>query len=121
MHPYRTHHCGELRQSHTSQKIRLSGWVHRKRDHGNLLFIDLRDHYGLTQCVIDVDSPAFASAESLRVESVITLNGTVVQRTPDTVNKKMTTGDIEVQIDSVTLQSQSEMLPLQVNSNADFS
>jgi aspartyl-tRNA synthetase len=120
MHPYRTHHCGELRKTHTGQKIRLSGWVHRKRDHGNLLFIDLRDHYGLTQCVIDVDSPAFAIAESLRNESVITLNGTVVQRTADTLNEKMATGAIEVQIESLTLQSQSEMLPLQVNSNAEF-
>lgn len=120
MHPYRTHHCGELRQSHSGQKIRLSGWVHRKRDHGNLLFIDVRDHYGLTQCVIDVDSPAFASAENLRNESVVTLNGTVVQRSSDTVNKKMPTGDIEIHIEDITLQSQSEMLPLQVNSNADF-
>jgi len=120
MHSYRTHHCGELRHSHTGQSIRLSGWVHRKRDHGNLLFIDLRDHYGLTQCVINVDSPAFASAESLRNESVITLNGIVVQRTPDTVNKKMPTGEIEIQIESLIVQSQAEMLPLQVNSNADF-
>jgi len=120
MHPYRTHHCGELRQSHAEQAVRLSGWVHRKRDHGNLLFIDLRDHYGLTQCVINVDSPAFAQAESLRNESVVTLNGTVVQRTPDTVNAKMATGDVEVQIETVTLQSQADMLPLQVNSNAEF-
>lgn len=120
MHPYRTHHCGELRQSHTGESIRLSGWVHRKRDHGNLLFIDLRDHYGLTQCVINVDSPAFAQAESLRNESVVTLNGTVVQRTPDTVNPKMETGEIEVQIETVTLQSQADMLPLQVNNNAEF-
>ncbi len=120
MHPYRTHHCGELRQSHTGETVRLSGWVHRKRDHGNLLFIDLRDHYGLTQCVINVDSPAFAQAESLRNESVITLNGTVVQRTPETANAKMATGEIEVQIDTVTLQSQADMLPLQVNNNAEF-
>lgn len=120
MHPYRTHHCGELRKSHTGQKVRLSGWVHRKRDHGNLLFIDLRDHYGLTQCVIDVDSPAFKSAEGLRNESVITLDGTVIQRTPETVNAKMATGDIEVQIERVTLQSEAETLPLQVNSNAEF-
>ncbi len=120
MHPYRTHHCNELRKSHVGQKIRLSGWVHRKRDHGNLLFIDLRDHYGLTQCVIDGDSPAFTSAESLRNESVITLNGMVVQRTPETVNAKMATGDIEVQIDSLTVQSEADILPLQVNSNADF-
>ncbi|MDF3034227.1 MAG: aspartyl-tRNA synthetase [Alphaproteobacteria bacterium] len=120
MHPYRTHHCGELRQSHVGQRIRLSGWVHRKRDHGNLLFIDLRDHYGITQCVMDVDSPAFASVETLRNESVITLDGTVVQRTPETVNIKMATGDIEIQIEALTLQSQAELLPLQVNSNADF-
>lgn len=120
MHPYRTHHCGELRQSHTGKPVRLSGWVHRKRDHGNLLFIDLRDHYGLTQCVINVDSPAFAQAESLRNESVVTLNGAVVQRTPDTVNAKMATGEVEVQIESVTLQSQADMLPLQVNNNAEF-
>lgn len=120
MHPYRTHHCGELRQSHTGKPVRLSGWVHRKRDHGNLLFIDLRDHYGLTQCVINVDSPAFTQAESLRNESVVTLSGTVVQRTPDTINPKMETGDVEVQIESVTLQSQADMLPLQVNSNAEF-
>ena len=120
MHPYRTHHCGELRQSDTGKSVRLSGWVHRKRDHGNLLFIDLRDHYGLTQCVINIDSPAFAQAESLRNESVVTVNGIVVQRTPETINSKMETGDVEVQIESITLQSQADMLPLQVNSNAEF-
>lgn len=120
MHPYRTHHCGELRQTHVGNKVRLSGWVHRKRDHGNLLFIDLRDHYGLTQCVVNIDSSAFSVAETLRNESVVTLEGTVVQRTPETVNPKMATGDIEVQIDGVTVQSQAEMLPLQVNSTADF-
>lgn len=120
MHPYRTHHCDELRQSHTGQSVRLSGWVHRKRDHGNLLFIDLRDHYGLTQCVINIDSPAFTQAESLRNESVVTVNGIVVQRTPETINSKMETGDVEVQIETITLQSQADMLPLQVNSNAEF-
>lgn len=120
MHPYRTHHCGELRQSDTGKSVRLSGWVHRKRDHGNLLFIDLRDHYGLTQCVINIDSPAFTQAESLRNESVVTVNGIVVQRTPETINSKMETGDVEVQIESITLQSQADMLPLQVNSNAEF-
>lgn len=120
MHTYRTHTCGALRQTHTGETIRLSGWVHRKRDHGNLLFIDLRDHYGVTQCVIDSDSPAFPLAESLRNESVVTLNGTVVQRTPETVNPKMDTGEIEVQIQSLILQSQADILPLQVNSNAEF-
>jgi len=120
MHPYRTHHCGELRKSHTGQKIRLSGWIHRKRDHGNLLFIDLRDHYGLTQCVIDIDSPAFKTAEHLRNESVITLDGMVVQRSTETVNPKMATGDIEIQVEKIVLQSEAETLPLQVNSNAEF-
>jgi aspartyl-tRNA synthetase len=120
MHPYRTHHCSQLQKSHTGEKVRLSGWVHRKRDHGNLLFIDLRDHYGLTQCVVDVDSAAFASVEPLRNESVVTLDGTVVQRTPETVNPKMATGEIEVQIEKLTVQSEAETLPLQVNSNADF-
>lgn len=120
MHPYRTHHCGELRHSHTGKSVRLSGWMHRKRDHGNLLFIDLRDHYGLTQCVINIDSPAFTQAESLRNESVVTVNGTVVHRTPETINSKMETGEVEVQIETITLQSQADMLPLQVNSNAEF-
>jgi aspartyl-tRNA synthetase len=120
MHPYRTHTCGELRLSHTGQSVRLSGWVHRKRDHGQLLFIDLRDHYGITQCVIDQESPVFAEAESLRYESVVTLDAMVVERTPETVNPKMATGDIEVQITSITLQSQAEALPLQVNNNAEF-
>lgn len=120
MHLYRTHHCGELRNTHAGQHVRLSGWVHRRRDHGNLLFIDLRDHYGLTQCVMSVDSPDFSKAESLRNESVITVTGTIMERTPDTVNLKMATGAIELQIDSITLQSQCEMLPLQVNSSADF-
>ncbi|MGV8947800.1 MAG: aspartate--tRNA ligase [Candidatus Paracaedibacter sp.] len=120
MHPYRTHHCGELRQSHTGKSIRLSGWIHRKRDHSNLSFIDLRDHYGITQCVIDVDHPAFSVIDSARNESVITLTGTVIQRTSETINPKMLTGEIEVQIESITLQSQADMLPLQVNSNAEF-
>src|SRR5277367_2264147 len=108
MHRYRTHTCGALSLAEVGQAVRLSGWCHRIRDHGGVLFIDLRDHYGLTQCVIDVDSPAFASTELLRNESVITLNGTVVQRTPDTVNKKMATGDIEIHIENLTLQSQAE-------------
>jgi aspartyl-tRNA synthetase len=120
MHIYRTHTCGELRQTHAGQVVRLSGWVHRKRDHGNLLFIDLRDHYGLTQCVIDMDSPAFKIAEGLRNESVITVRGTIVHRTAETINRKMPTGEIELQVEHISLQSAAEMLPIQVNSNADF-
>ncbi|RME62144.1 MAG: aspartate--tRNA ligase, partial [Alphaproteobacteria bacterium] len=80
MHVYRTHRCDQLRPKHVGESARLSGWVHRKRDHGNLLFIDLRDHFGITQIVVDPDSPAFAAAEGLRAESVVTVTGTVVAR-----------------------------------------
>src|SRR5688572_8246669 len=97
MHPYRTHTCGALRRQHVGESVRLSGWVHRKRDHGQLLFIDLRDHYGLTQVVADVASPVFAALEGLRVESVITVTGKVVARTAETVNARLPTGEIEVQ------------------------
>ena len=80
MHAYRTHTCGELRHDHAGAEVRVSGWVHRKRDHGNLLFIDLRDNYGLTQCVIDSDSQLFATAEGVRLESIITVTGKAVER-----------------------------------------
>ncbi len=120
MHPYRTHTCGELRSTHAGETVRLSGWVHRKRDHGNLLFLDLRDHYGLTQCVIDVSAPNFAAAESVRPESVITVTGTVVERSPETVNEKLPSGRIEVQIGEIALLSAAEVLPLQVSSDEDY-
>ena len=119
MHPYRTHNCGALRASHVGETIRLSGWAHRKRDHGNLLFVDLRDHFGVTQCVVDSESPHFAALEGLRVESVITVTGRVVARTPETVNPKLATGEIEVRIDDLIIQSRADLLPLQVNSEAD--
>jgi aspartyl-tRNA synthetase len=86
MHAYRTHNCAQLRAADVGQTVRLSGWVHRKRDHGNLLFLDLRDHYGITQIVTDVDSPAFKIIESLRAESVVTITGNVVARSAATVN-----------------------------------
>lgn len=120
MHAYRTHTCGELKKTHAGTTVKLSGWVHRKRDHGNLLFIDLRDHYGITQCVIDKDSPSFGLAETVRNESVITLLGKVIERTPDTINSRMSTGEIELAVDDLILQSVADMLPLQVNSNAEF-
>jgi len=119
MHAYRSHNCGELRITHDSQQVKLSGWVHRKRDHGNLLFIDLRDHYGLTQCVINRSSPAFSAAETLRLESVVTIDGKVVARTNDTANANLPTGEIEIQVASVTLLSESDPLPLQVNAETD--
>ncbi len=120
MHKYRTHTCGELRQEHAGRPARLSGWVHRKRDHGNLLFIDLRDHYGITQCVFDGSSPLFTTAAALKLESVITATGTVVPRAPDAVNPKLATGQIELAVGDLAVQSAAEPLPLQVNSDAEF-
>ncbi|MEM7221527.1 MAG: aspartate--tRNA ligase [Pseudomonadota bacterium] len=119
MHAYRTHSCGELRASHAGQTARLSGWVHRKRDHGQLLFIDLRDHYGLTQCVVDVSSPLFPELESIRPESVITVTGPVVERDGETVNPKLPTGHVELRVEELTVQSRAELLPLQVNAEED--
>jgi aspartyl-tRNA synthetase len=118
--PYRTHTCGALRLSDDTHIVRLSGWIHRKRDHGQLLFLDIRDHYGITQCVIDSASPHFKEAEELKLESVITVNGRVVKRTEDTVNAQMPTGEIEVVVDDLKIQSKADILPLQVNSNAEF-
>jgi aspartyl-tRNA synthetase len=120
MHAYRTHNCGQLRLSDSGTTVRLSGWVHRKRDHGQLLFVDLRDHYGLTQCVIDSSSPLFKAADALRVESVVTVTGTVAKRSPETVNAKLVTGEIELVISELTLQSEAETLPFPVNTEADY-
>ena len=117
MHLYRTHTCGELRRNHIGQEVKLSGWVHRKRDHGNLLFVDLRDQYGVTQCVIETDAPIFREVEGVRLESVITVIGKTVARTEDTVNVKLSTGQIEVTILSFTVESPAETLPMQVVGN----
>jgi aspartyl-tRNA synthetase len=119
MHAYRTHDCGALRLADVGREVRLSGWVHRKRDHGNLVFIDLRDHYGLTQCVLDVSSPLFKTVEQTRVESVVTVSGKVVKRPAETANPKLPTGEIELQITDYTIQSVAEVVPLQVNSDED--
>ena len=119
MHPYRTHTCGELRAAHSGQTVRLSGWVHRKRDHGQLLFVDLRDHFGITQCVLDISSPLFAEVEGARNESVVTVTGEVVGRTAETVNANLPTGEIELRIQAFELEARSEQVPLQVNSEED--
>ena len=119
MHPYRTHSCGELRLSHAGETVRLSGWVHRKRDHGQLLFVDLRDNFGLTQCVIDSSSPLFAELEAVRVESVITVTGPVVKRDAETVNPGLPTGEVEIGVAALEVRSRAEVLPLQVNSDED--
>ena len=120
MHLYRTHTCGALNLGHVSQKVRLSGWIHRTRDHGNVLFIDLRDHYGITQCVIESTSPFFAQATAVRHESVITITGSVLERHPETVNPKMPTGHIEVTVEEFVIHSQADILPLPVNSDQEF-
>jgi aspartyl-tRNA synthetase len=120
MHRYRTHTCGELRATHVGQAARLSGWVHRKRDHGHLLFIDLRDHYGVTQCVVNAASPSFEAASGLRLESVVTMSGTVVARGADAVNPKLPTGEVELAVEDLAVQSGAEILPLQVAAEAEF-
>jgi aspartyl-tRNA synthetase len=120
MHRYRTHTCGQLRVADVGQGARLSGWVHRKRDHGNLLFIDLRDHYGVTQCVVNAASPSFAAASALRPESVVTMSGMVVARGPDAVNPKLPTGEVELAVDDLVAQSTADTLPMQVAGEAEF-
>src|SRR5207247_5292311 len=117
---YRTHTCGELRAQHTGATARLSGWIHRKRDHGGLLFTDLRDNYGLTQCVFDRSSPHFKTAEGLRLESVVTVTGTVVARAPAAVNPKLPTGEIELAVEDLEILSVAEPLPIQVNSDVEY-
>ena len=120
MHAYRTHKCAELRDSHVGETVRLSGWVHRKRDHGGVLFVDLRDHYGMTQIVADTDSPALPILEALRLESVITIDGEVKARSASTVNAHLPTGQIEVFARSVTVLSKSEELPLPVAGEQEY-
>ena len=120
MHAYRTHTCGALRLTDAGQAARLSGWVHRKRDHGQLLFIDLRDHYGVTQCVIDISSPLFAAADALRLENVVTMTGRVAARSADTVNPKLDTGEVELVIAEIQVQSEAEPLPFPVNAEAEY-
>ncbi|MGZ3344379.1 MAG: OB-fold nucleic acid binding domain-containing protein, partial [Caulobacteraceae bacterium] len=120
MHAYRSHTCGALRLADAGQTVRLSGWIHRKRDHGGLLFIDLRDHYGLTQLVLDPDTPGFDVAERLRAESVITVDGQVVARAAEVVNPNLPTGEVEVRVGAVTVQSEAAELPLPVFGEPDY-
>ncbi|MHA1558304.1 MAG: aspartate--tRNA ligase [Alphaproteobacteria bacterium] len=117
---YRTHTCSELSMSHTNKKVKLAGWVHRKRDHGDLLFIDIRDHYGIIQCVIEKSMECFQIADKLRLESVIEIDGVVVKRAEENVNSNIGTGEIEVKITEISILSDAEILPMSVNQNADF-
>lgn len=120
MHIYRSHTCAQLRKSDVGSTVRLSGWIHRKRDHGNLLFVDLRDHYGLTQIVTDVDSEAFKVLEKARAESVVTVTGEVVARASETVNGNLPTGEIEIRARDVSLQSAAQELPMPVFGDAEY-
>ncbi|WP_062234615.1 aspartate--tRNA ligase [Aureimonas sp. N4] len=120
MHRYRSHTCAALRPSEVGQTVRLSGWVHRVRDHGGLLFIDLRDHYGLTQIVVDPESPAFKTAETVRSEWVIRIDGEVKARTPDTVNAKLPTGEVEIFAREIEVLAQAQELPLPVFGDLEY-
>ena len=120
MHAYRTHHCEALRASDVGTTVRLSGWIHRKRDHGGVLFVDLRDHYGLTQIVARTGTEALALLDSLRVESVVTITGEVVGREGGAVNAKLATGDVEVIAQSVEVQSSAAELPMPVAGEAEY-
>ena len=117
---YRTHTCGSLRAEHVGQTVHLAGWVNRKRDHGQLLFIDLRDHYGIAQLVFTPDSTAFAVAEAVRLESVIAVEGRVTARTPENINPTLPTGMVEIVVDRIDVLSAAETLPFQVSGTQDI-
>ncbi|MHA6333947.1 aspartate--tRNA ligase [Qipengyuania sp. CAU 1752] len=120
MHAYRTHNCAALAQGNVGETVRLSGWIHRKRDHGGVLFVDLRDHYGITQIVADEDSPALPVLDSLKLESVVTIDGDVKARDAEAVNPNLPTGEIEVFAREVTVQSAAEELPMPVAGEQDY-
>jgi aspartyl-tRNA synthetase len=120
MHAYRTHTCAELRSSDVGETVRLSGWIHRKRDHGGVLFIDLRDHYGIAQIVADQDNPVQKLLDSLRLESVVTVTGEVVARSSEAINPKLPTGEIEVIAREVEVQSRADELPMPIATEADY-
>ena len=121
MNKYRSHHCGELNKINVGENVLLSGWINKKRDHGNLLFIDLRDHYGITQCVVDKKNKQFSDLESISLESVIRINGVVIERSEDTVNKNLPTGGIEIKINSYDLLGECKELPMPVFSDQTYS
>jgi len=120
MHAFRSHTCNDLRPENVGETVRLSGWVHRKRDHGGLLFVDLRDNYGLTQCVFDVDSACFKEAEAVRAESVIRIDGRVKARTDETVNADLATGAIEIYVDDLEILSGAGDLPMPVFGDTEY-
>ena len=120
MNIYRTHNCSELKKKDSGQEIILSGWINKKRDHGNLLFIDLRDNYGMTQCTIDKSNSSFKALEKIQLESVIRINGKVVKRSKETINTELQTGEIEVNIDSFEILGSCKELPMPVFSDQEY-
>ncbi|NNE42036.1 MAG: aspartate--tRNA ligase [Marinicaulis sp.] len=120
MHAYRSHHCGELRKSEVGETVRLSGWVHRKRDHGGLLFIDLRDHHGLTQLVVEPEATFFADVEAVRQESVIRVEGKVIARDDEVINPNLPTGEVEIRLEKFEVLSAADDLPLPVFGEPDY-
>ncbi|MDC6465661.1 aspartate--tRNA ligase [Pelagibacteraceae bacterium] len=120
MHKYRTHNCSELKLKNKNEKIILSGWINKKRDHGNLLFIDLRDNYGLTQCVVDNKNKHFAKLEKLQLETVIKIEGTVIERTKETINSELSTGEVEVKISSFDILGHCKELPMPIFSDQEY-
>ena len=119
-HTYRTHKCNEINKSLVGETVILSGWVHRKRDHGQLIFVDLRDHYGISQIVSDTQKDTFDILEKISLESVISVHGKVVERSAETINHNIPTGEVELQVDKIIILSNAESLPLQVNSDDDY-
>ena len=120
MNKYRTHNCNELNKKHVNKIVLLSGWVHKKRDHGNLLFIDLRDNFGFTQCIVDKDNKNFSKLEKIPLETVIKIEGNVLERTPETVNKEIPTGQIEIKINAIEILGETKELPLPVFTDQEY-
>ena len=121
MNKYRTHNCNDLNKNHVDQKVLLSGWIHKKRDHGNLLFLDLRDNFGITQCIIDKDNNNFSKLEKIPLETVIKISGDVIKRTSDTINNEIPTGEIEIKVKSFEILGITKELPLPVFSDQEYS
>jgi len=121
LNKYRTHNCNELRKSSVGQKVIVSGWINKKRDHGNLLFIDLRDNYGITQCIIDRDNLKFNELEKIQLETVVKIEGEVVNRSTETINKEIETGEVEVSIKNFEVIGTCKELPLPVFSDQEYS
>ena len=120
MNRYRSHNCNQLRKGDIGKKINLSGWINKKRDHGNILFVDLRDNYGITQCIIDKDNKNFNELEKIQLESVVQINGEVVDRSKDTINKDIETGEIEIKIESFKVLGSCKELPMPVFSDQEY-